>query len=115
MNLSFEGSLKETKTVAVRYTALEHPSTSHSLLKLPQYKLSGPGTLNCPLFFAVYFLLLNLFTSNKGVFSTLYTPTRFALQLRAWRQAYREELPKLNRKQIGEDYVLREQENTTIH
>ena len=68
VNLSFEGSLKETKTVAVCPETRLHPSTSHSLLKLPQYKLSGPGTLNCPLFFAVYFLLLNLFASNKGVF-----------------------------------------------
>ena len=68
VNLSFEGSLKETKTFAVRRTAPDHPSTSHSLLKLPQYKLTGPGTLNCRLFFAVSLLLLSLFASNKGMF-----------------------------------------------
>ena len=68
VNLSFEGSLKETKTVAVREAALVHPSASHSLLKLPQNKLTGPPSLNCRVFFAVYFLLLNLFASNKGVF-----------------------------------------------
>ena len=114
MKLSFEGSLKETKTVAVCEEALSTPSTFHSLLKLPQYKLTGPATLNCPLFFVVYFLLLNLFTSNKGVFLNIVHATQICFAV-AWRQAYGEELPKLNRKQIGEDYVLREQENTTSH
>ena len=68
VNLSFEGSLKETKTVAVRHLRPSHPSTSHSLYKLPQNKLTGPPLLKRRLVFAVYLFLLDPFASNKGVF-----------------------------------------------